>query len=100
MNKNHLYLQISKLRSALDKERNVHENLGIGSTRIYDHQEKGDDAVNFIVPTPNEYTVNLHHEAREAFLVGQSDARLQALSILMLYLCSGLQNAEGAHALL
>ena len=32
--------------------------------------------------------------ARKAFLVGESDERVQALSIIMLYLCTGLQHAQ------
>lgn len=33
--------------------------------------------------------------ARKAFLAGQSEERVQALSVVMLYLCSGLQHAQG-----
>lgn len=34
-------------------------------------------------------------EARKAFLVGQSEERVQALSVIMLHLCTGLQYAQG-----
>lgn len=33
--------------------------------------------------------------ARCAFLLGQSEERVHALSVIMLYLCSGLQSAQG-----
>lgn len=33
--------------------------------------------------------------ARSAFLAGQSDERVQALSVIMLHLCSGLQHVQG-----
>lgn len=34
-------------------------------------------------------------ETRRAFLVGQSEERVQALSVIMLHLCTGLQFAQG-----
>lgn len=33
--------------------------------------------------------------ARGAFLIGQSEERVQALSVIMLHLCTGLQYAQG-----
>lgn len=33
--------------------------------------------------------------ARRAFLAGQSEERVQALSVIMLHLCTGLQHAQG-----
>ncbi|XP_035774734.1 PDZ domain-containing protein 8-like [Anopheles albimanus] len=36
-----------------------------------------------------------HESTRAAFLAGQSDERVQALSIIMLHLCSGLQCVQG-----
>lgn len=36
-----------------------------------------------------------HDLARKAFLVGKSEERISALSIIMLHLCSGLQHAQG-----
>lgn len=36
-----------------------------------------------------------HDLARKAFLLGQSEERVQALSVIMLYLCTGLQYAQG-----
>jgi len=38
---------------------------------------------------------NEHEMARRAFLIGQSEERVQALSVVMLYLCTGLQHAQG-----
>uniref|UniRef100_A0A182IYM2 Uncharacterized protein n=1 Tax=Anopheles atroparvus TaxID=41427 RepID=A0A182IYM2_ANOAO len=35
-----------------------------------------------------------HDSTRSAFLAGQSEERVQALSIIMLHLCSGLQNVQ------
>jgi hypothetical protein len=32
--------------------------------------------------------------ARKALLIGESEARLQSLSVIMLYLCNGLQHAQ------
>lgn len=33
-------------------------------------------------------------KAKLAFQIGQADARIQALSVLMLHYCSGLQHAQ------
>lgn len=36
-----------------------------------------------------------HDMALKALLLGQSEERVQALSVIMLHLCSGLQHAQG-----
>lgn len=40
----------------------------------------------------NDYEADV---ARGAFLIGQSEERVQALSVIMLHLCTGLQYAQG-----
>lgn len=35
------------------------------------------------------------YDVEKAFLVGQSEERVQALSVIMLHLCTGLQFAQG-----
>lgn len=38
---------------------------------------------------------DVHELAGKAFLIGQSEERVQALSVIMLHLCTGLQYAQG-----
>lgn len=45
--------------------------------------------------TPKKSKENPHEAARKAFLIGQSEERVQALSVIMLHLCTGLQYAQG-----
>lgn len=45
--------------------------------------------------TPRKLKETQHDLARKAFLLGQSEERVQALSVIMLHLCTGLQYAQG-----
>lgn len=45
--------------------------------------------------TPRKSKESQHDLARKAFLLGQSEERVQALSVIMLHLCTGLQYAQG-----
>ncbi|XP_049532563.1 PDZ domain-containing protein 8 [Anopheles darlingi] len=47
------------------------------------------------VPQQQQQQQQQHESTRAAFLAGQSDERVQALSIIMLHLCSGLQCVQG-----
>lgn len=44
---------------------------------------------------PKTNTTQQADATRSAFLAGQSEERVQALSVIMLHLCSGLQHAQG-----
>ncbi|XP_055539904.1 PDZ domain-containing protein 8 isoform X2 [Wyeomyia smithii] len=75
---------LSKLHIALDCET---LNQSVLSTAKGDCT-KEDEKPKSSVQTPDG--------TRSAFLAGQSEERVQALSILMLHLCSGLQHAQGS----
>lgn len=45
--------------------------------------------------TPKKTKEHQHDLARKAILIGQSEERVQALSVVMLFLCTGLQYAQG-----
>lgn len=45
--------------------------------------------------TPKRSKEHQHDLARKAILIGQSEERVQALSVVMLFLCTGLQYAQG-----
>uniref|UniRef100_A0A182NRJ8 PDZ domain-containing protein 8 n=1 Tax=Anopheles dirus TaxID=7168 RepID=A0A182NRJ8_9DIPT len=47
------------------------------------------------VAQPQHQQQQQHDSTRSAFLAGQSEERVQALSIIMLHLCSGLQYVQG-----
>ncbi|KAI8126595.1 hypothetical protein FF38_09111 [Lucilia cuprina] len=70
---------LSKLRLALDSETAIHSNLTAsmknGSTELLSTTE------NPATQHPN--------------ILGKSEERIQALSVTMLYLCTGLQHAQG-----
>lgn len=44
---------------------------------------------------PIERRPSQHDTAKKTFLIGQSEERVQAMSAIMLYLCTGLQYAQG-----
>lgn len=44
---------------------------------------------------PSATSLSQSDETRRAFLIGQSEERVQALSVIMLHLCTGLQFAQG-----
>lgn len=46
-------------------------------------------------PKKTKDSESLNEITRRAFLVGQSEERVQALSVIMLHLCTGLQYAQG-----
>lgn len=111
INKIRTFIQLSKLRIALDSETTSHANL---TSSLHDlnkipdktqqletvrapadsHlllQTKGPSSVEFTKRTQKE----IQDSAKKAFLIGQSEERVQALSVVMLYLCTGLQYAQG-----
>jgi hypothetical protein len=64
--------QISKLKAAIDEETQLRMEL------VQKEQETSD---------PSEHT-------RIAFLIGKSDEKVQALAVLMLHFCAGLQHTQ------
>lgn len=91
--------QLSKLKLALDSETTAHANL-IASL----HSDNSSLAIDIKTKQSSTATSELtlkkikdnpHDAARKAFEVGNSEARVQALSVIMLYLCTGLQYAQG-----
>lgn len=102
---------LSKLRLALDTETSNHADLMIDSNDLKLSQQKDKSAQSLDLrlgldstllqqakPPSSSETKDLDLEtkmAKLAFLLGQSEERVQALSIIMLHLCSGLQHAQG-----
>ncbi|XP_062714468.1 PDZ domain-containing protein 8 [Aedes albopictus] len=75
---------LSKLHIALDCETLNQSSLSAGK----DGTVKDDGK-------PKTNTTQQVDATRSAFLAGQSEERVQALSVIMLHLCSGLQHAQG-----
>lgn len=97
--------QLFKLRLALDSETTAHANLAATpaeSTRIplssnNNSSPIGNNVTSSTIETTPTKKIkeNQHDLARKAFLIGQSEERVQALSVIMLHLCTGLQYAQG-----
>lgn len=101
--------QLSKLRLALDSETTAHANLVASETikLLSDTTPERNPNSSSLTPekskrgsssaesTPKKPRENEHDLAGKAFLVGQSEERVQALSVIMLHLCTGLQYAQG-----
>lgn len=83
----------------MDSETTAHANLTMlpaESAKLTELANRNDStAMKLTDSTAKNSKENPHDEARKAFLVGQSEERVQALSILMLHLCTGLQYAQG-----
>lgn len=91
--------QLSKLKLALDSETTAHANL-VASLQSDNSASTIDIKIKQSLTTTSESTQtkikdNPHYAARTAFEVGNSEKRVQALSVIMLYLCTGLQYAQG-----
>lgn len=84
---------------ALDSETTAHANLiaalqNDNSSSTTDTKAK-QSITTTPESTPKKFKDNPHDAARKAFLLGNSEKRVQALSVIMLYLCTGLQYAQG-----
>lgn len=99
------------MRLALDSETTAHANLvasekvsqdnkiaeknatTASSLQSSDYKWKGSNSAE---STPKKSKQQMEADmARGAFLIGQSEERVQALSVIMLHLCTGLQYAQG-----
>ncbi|XP_011295294.2 PDZ domain-containing protein 8 [Musca domestica] len=76
-------LLLTKLRMALDSETAIHSNLAANI------KNTNNDA-----PT-NASTAEGSVQNNKSNILGKSEERIQALSVIMLYLCTGLQHAQG-----
>lgn len=84
---------MARLRIALDVE--TTKNTDINEAAHHQQEDISSNATgNSPTTTPNR-KLSTSDAARHAFIAGQSDERVQALSIIMLFLCSGLQHAQG-----
>lgn len=86
---------------ALDSETTAHANL-IASLQSDDSSSATDvNAKPLLTSTPETSTKNIRDNLHDAAgihmtqLVKNSESRVQALSVIMLYLCTGLQYAQG-----
>lgn len=103
---------LTKLRLALDFETSNHADLTATANELRQNREKwkvaeplklgSDSSLLLQTKGPAERDGRGGREenveqkmARCAFLLGQSEERVQALSVMMLHLCSGLQYAQG-----
>lgn len=93
---------LTKLRLALDSETSNHSKLLevnpnessiIKSVSNESTRSQSNEKINETEAaiSPNSKEAN----ARKAFDLGKSEERVQALSVIMLYLCTGLQHAQG-----
>ncbi|XP_075158335.1 PDZ domain containing 8 [Haematobia irritans] len=82
-------LLLTKLRLALDSETSIHSNLAATI------KNGNNDLTNTTAATTasGDNTANLHNN--KSNILGKSEERIQALSVIMLYLCTGLQHAQG-----
>lgn len=101
---------LSKLRLALDFETSNHADLTANANELRQHREKpvealrlggGDSTILLQTKSSSESPHGARSDleakiARCAFLLEQSEERVQALSVIMLYLCSGMQFAQGS----
>lgn len=80
----------------MDSETTAHANLvasdTTGNTLTTDYTGRRSISAE---STPKKTKDNEHDLAGKAFLIGQSEERVQALSVIMLHLCTGLQYAQG-----
>lgn len=92
----------------MDSETTAHANLVASDTTALLSDNKNVGAGNSTLTTdyrgrrcssaestPRKTKDSEHELAGKAFLVGQSEERVQALSVIMLHLCTGLQYAQG-----
>ncbi|XP_037914498.1 PDZ domain-containing protein 8 isoform X2 [Hermetia illucens] len=113
---------LTKLRLALDSETHAHSNLVAGpeisstsktteTSSPRNEAPKTSSEVNIFLQTKPPPSANStqdedpnrkkslkeveHEMARRAILIAQSEERVHALSVIMLYLCTGLQHAQG-----
>lgn len=77
-------MQLTKLRIALDSETTSHADLL--NSKHHPHEEKDKEKAQ-------------RHQATDkiktTMILAQSEERVQALSVIMLFLCTGLQYAQG-----
>lgn len=84
-------LQLARLRIALDLETVNHTDVVANAAQQVDGASNAG-----VSPTSTpQRKWSTSDGARQAFLVGQSEERVHALSVIMLFLCSGLQHAQG-----
>lgn len=96
------------MRLALDSETTAHANLvaseptfSLIETKPPEHRSNNSSLTTDYTArqcssaesTPRK--INEHDLAGKAFLIGRSEERVQALSVIMLHLCTGLQYAQG-----
>ncbi len=98
------------MRIALDSETTSHANLTSSLNDLNKIPEKTQHVETIRAPTDSHLLLQtkgpsvestkrtqkeIQESAKKAFLIGQSEERVQALSVIMLYLCTGLQYAQG-----
>ncbi|XP_013118912.1 PDZ domain-containing protein 8 [Stomoxys calcitrans] len=82
-------LLLTKLRLALDSETAIHSNLAASI-------KNGNNENINTTTTPSGDGINTQHQHNnKSNILGKSEERIQALSVIMLYLCTGLQHAQG-----
>lgn len=95
--------QLARLRILLDVETTNYARLS-STPAATDEPVKSSDSTSREQPATgtaaeqrrsSTASLSQSDETRRAFLVGQSEERVQALSVIMLHLCTGLQFAQG-----
>lgn len=83
---------MARLRIALDVETANHSDIVTDVPQEDGFSNSNTNASPTSTPNRKMSTAD---GARQAFIVGQSELRVQALSVIMLFLCTGLQHAQG-----
>lgn len=83
-----------KVAASLQDNKTFEKNMETTSTfQASDYKWRGSNSAE---STPKKSKQQIEADlARGAFLIGQSEERVQALSVIMLHLCTGLQYAQG-----
>lgn len=83
--------QLTKLRLALDSETAMHSNLA-ASVRNGNNDNSSTQATTNATGGGDNASIQYGNKSN---ILGKSEERIQALSVIMLYLCTGLQHAQG-----
>ncbi|XP_059620798.1 PDZ domain-containing protein 8 [Phlebotomus argentipes] len=93
---------LAKLRLALDSETTTHADLSMALAELKTAKATKSSDANLSPKASADARKAAARDkdteaemARIAFLLGQSEERVQALSVIMLHLCSALQHAQG-----
>lgn len=86
------FFQLTKLRLALDSETAMHSNLAASVRNGNNDNSSTQTTTNTTGGGGDNASIQYGNKSN---ILGKSEERIQALSVIMLYLCTGLQHAQG-----